>query len=110
MGDDIIGSIQIEQNVFEAWLGIQSIPESSFLDLLTALAVMPLAAFTTLSVLGGGSGDPPDWMVEQHEDDGNTAEDKEKSVIDLNKNDEMDLSFIDEKEIVPPEIQQDLVK
>ena len=55
MGDDIIGSIQIEQNVFEAWLGIQSIPESSFLDLLTALAVMPLAAFTTLSVLGGGS-------------------------------------------------------
>ena len=29
---------------------------------LTALAVMPLAAFTTLACLGGGSGTPPEWM------------------------------------------------
>ena len=28
--------------------------------LLTALAVMPMAAFTTLAVLGGGAGSPPE--------------------------------------------------
>jgi hypothetical protein len=43
------------------------IPETSFLDLLTALAVMPLAAFTTLAVLEGGSTNPPDWM--KHDED-----------------------------------------
>ena len=43
-------------------LNIGSVPEASFLDLLTALAVMPLAAFTTLACLGGGSGTPPEWM------------------------------------------------
>ena len=41
-------------------LNIGSVPEASFLDLLTALAVMPLAAFTTLTCLGGGSDAPPD--------------------------------------------------
>ena len=43
-------------------LNIGRVPETSFLDLLTALAVMPLAAFTTLACLGGGSGTPPEWM------------------------------------------------
>ncbi|MED5351259.1 MAG: hypothetical protein VYB50_07225 [Candidatus Thermoplasmatota archaeon] len=104
MGDDIIGSIQIEQNVFEAWLGIQSIPESSFLDLLTALAVMPLAAFTTLSVLGGGSGNPPGWMIDQQENSETATETKENGAIALDDNTEMDLSFIDESNSVPPEI------
>jgi hypothetical protein len=46
----------------EDFLRIGSVPETSFLDLLTALAVMPLAAFTTLACLGGGSGTPPAWM------------------------------------------------
>ena len=32
------------------------------MNLLTALAVMPMAAFTTLAVLGGGAGEPPVWM------------------------------------------------
>ena len=41
--------------------------ETSFLDLIAALAVIPLATFTTLAVLGAGSGDPPEWMVERLE-------------------------------------------
>jgi hypothetical protein len=49
-------------SVMEGTLNIGRVPETSFLDLLTALAVMPLAAFTTLAVLGGGSGKPPEWM------------------------------------------------
>ena len=62
MGQDTELSITFEANLFETILGNAVIPETSFLDLLTALAVMPLAAFTTLAVLEGGSTNPPDWM------------------------------------------------
>ena len=65
MGQDTELSITFEANLFEAFLGNAMIPETSFLDLLTALAVMPLAAFTTLAVLEGGSTNPPDWMRQQ---------------------------------------------
>lgn len=62
MGPDLNLSISLEKELFESSLSIGSIPETSFLDLLTALAVMPLAAFTTMAVLGAGSSDPPEWM------------------------------------------------
>lgn len=62
IGPDIGASIAVEKQVFEDWLNIGSVPDNSFLDLLTALAVMPMSAFTTLVVLGGGSGPLPDWM------------------------------------------------
>tara|TARA_B100001094_G_C18183514_1_gene802322 strand:- start:442 stop:1635 length:1194 start_codon:yes stop_codon:yes gene_type:complete len=55
-------NLGLEQTFMEDFLRIGSVPETSFLDLLTALAVMPLAAFTTLACLGGGSGTPPEWM------------------------------------------------
>ena len=61
-GSDMTLNFQFEQHVFEAMISAQSIPETSFLNLLTALAVMPMAAFTTLAVLGGGSASPPEWM------------------------------------------------
>jgi hypothetical protein len=67
MGQDTELSITFEANLFEAFLGNALIPETSFLDLLTALAVMPLAAFTTLAVLEGGSTNPPDWMRQQED-------------------------------------------
>ena len=67
MGQDTELSITFEANLFEAFLGNALIPETSFLDLLTALAVMPLAAFTTLAVLEGGSTNPPDWMRQQND-------------------------------------------
>jgi hypothetical protein len=62
MGQDVEMTITFEANVFQSVLGDAVVPETSFLDLLTALAVMPLAAFTTLAVLGGGSGSPPEWL------------------------------------------------
>ena len=64
MGPDLNLSINLEKELFESSLSIASIPETSFLDLLTALAVMPLAAFTTMAVLGAGSSDPPEWMYD----------------------------------------------
>lgn len=62
IGTDVTNTLQLEQSFMEDILNIGSVPEASFLDLLTALAVMPLAAFTTLACLGGGSGTPPEWM------------------------------------------------
>ncbi len=62
IGADVSNTLQLEQSFMEDFLHIGSVPEASFLDLLTALAVMPLAAFTTLACLGGGSGTPPEWM------------------------------------------------
>ena len=62
LGDGATLNIAFEQQLFESLISASSTPESSFLNLLTALAVMPLAAFTTLAVLGGGAGEPPAWM------------------------------------------------
>lgn len=62
MGKDLSLNIQFEKESFESLISAGPIPETSFLNLLTALAVMPMAAFTTLAVLGGGSGSPPEWM------------------------------------------------
>jgi hypothetical protein len=62
IGADVSSNLQLEQSFMEDFLKIGIVPDTSFLDLLTALAVMPLAAFTTLACLGGGSGTPPEWM------------------------------------------------
>ena len=62
LGEDVALNIAFEQQLFESLISAGSTPETSFLNLLTALAVMPMAAFTTLAVLGGGAGEPPAWM------------------------------------------------
>ena len=67
VGTDIDLNIDFEKSFFESTLNIGSIPETSFLDLIAALAVIPLATFTTLAVLGAGSGDPPEWMIDRLE-------------------------------------------
>ena len=66
MGDDISLSIKVEKELFETSFAIRSIPETSFVVLLTALAVMPLAAFTTLAALQAGT-DPPNWIYEYNQ-------------------------------------------
>jgi hypothetical protein len=82
IGPDLAVSIAAEKAVFEDWLGIGSIPENSFLDLLTALAVMPLAAFTTFGVLAGGSGALPQWMKLDKHEDWESPESEEEEVIE----------------------------
>ena len=63
LGQNVALDIGFQQHLFESLISAGTTPESSFLNLLTALAVMPMAAFTTLAVLGGGAGAPPTWMV-----------------------------------------------
>ena len=42
------------------------IPKSAVIDFLIAISVLPLATFTSISVLGGSNG-VPDWMLEPEE-------------------------------------------
>lgn len=102
LGPELAVSIAAEKAIFEDWLGIGSVPENSFLDLLTALAVMPLAAFTTLSVLGGGSGDLPTWMkMDKHEDwqppEGEEQETEEQEQVVVDQEEEKGLL----EEVIP---------
>ena len=60
MGDSI--DITSEQDLMAAMLGGASVPQNSFIDLMTALSVLPIAAFTTLAVLGGANRGLPDWL------------------------------------------------
>jgi len=56
--------IQVERGFLEAVLpGHVDIPESSFLDLLVALSLLPMAIFTTMAAMGGGEQDPPRWLI-----------------------------------------------
>ena len=81
IGADVSSNLQLEQSFMEDFLNIGSVPETSFLDLLTALAVMPLAAFTTLACLGGGSGTPPEWMRLGNELELKTPEEEDSGAI-----------------------------
>ena len=56
--------LELEKGFLNAILPVDvDIPESSFLDLLVALSLLPLAIFTTMAVLGGGEQDPPKWLI-----------------------------------------------
>ena len=62
--------VEVERGILEAVLPIDNvvIPESSFLDLLVALSLLPMAIFTTMAVLGGGEQDPPKWFIGNEDD------------------------------------------
>ena len=96
--------IALEKSIIEAFLPVNvEVPETSFLDMLVALAVLPLATFTTMAVLGGGRNDLPDWLVNtesQWEDlenseqllltDGSEIDSEDDEQEDLQNNDEDD--------------------
>ncbi len=54
--------ITAEQDLIVGLMGGAKVPQNSFLDLMTALSVLPLAAFTTLTVLGGANKGLPQWL------------------------------------------------
>ena len=89
----------MKKSFFESTLNIGSIPETSFLDLIAALAVIPLATFTTLAVLGAGSGDPPEWMIENLELQDSKEKAKVSDVVDNLSN-----------TVIAPEVSETLTK
>ena len=82
--------IAVEKRILEALLPIDiEIPETSFLDLLVALSVLPLATFTTMAVLGGGRHDLPDWLVNA-ERNWKDPSDEEQELLDDSEDGEGD--------------------
>ena len=73
--------VAIERGILEAVLpGEIQIPESSFLDLLVALSLLPIAIFTTMAVLGGGEQDPPRWFIGTESEWISLGEEEEEAV------------------------------
>ena len=56
--------MQLEKIILEAIAPGAEVPETAILDFIVAISVLPMATFTTISVLGG-SQDMPDWMFGQ---------------------------------------------
>ena len=60
-------NVQLE-GVFLSWVSPNAdVPKGSSIDSVVALSVLPMAAFTTISVLGGSNG-IPDWMKSKEEE------------------------------------------
>ena len=73
--------MEIERGFLNAILPVDvEIPESSFLDLLVALSLLPMAIFTTMAVLGGGEQDPPKWFIGSEDEWVNLDGDEEDAV------------------------------
>jgi len=56
--------MQLEKVVLQMIAPDATIPETAILDFIVAISVLPMATFTTISVLGG-SQKMPDWMFGQ---------------------------------------------
>ena len=58
--------MQLERIVLEMIAPNAEMPETAILDFIVAISVLPMATFTTISVLGG-SQSMPDWMFGQED-------------------------------------------
>lgn len=58
--------MQLEKIVLEMISSDAEVPETAILDFIVAISVLPMATFTTISVLGG-SQTMPDWMFGQEQ-------------------------------------------
>jgi hypothetical protein len=73
-GSDVDLTMNLEQAVFGTLLGDAVVPDSSFLDLMTALAVIPLSVHATLACLEGGGLTVPRWLRPSPEREGQAQE------------------------------------
>ena len=58
--------MQLEKIILQAVAPEAEVPETAILDYIVAISVLPMATFTTISVLGG-SKSMPEWMMGQEE-------------------------------------------
>ena len=56
--------MQLEKIILETIAPGAEVPETAILDFIVAISVLPMATFTTVSVLGG-SQEMPEWMFGQ---------------------------------------------
>lgn len=90
--------IALEKSIIEAFMPVNvEVPETSFLDMLVALAVLPLATFTTMAVLGGGRYDLPDWLVNSDE-----------KWVKINGDDEKDAFLLEDGDLSASDIEDEI--
>ena len=90
--------IALEKSIIEAFMPVNvEVPETSFLDMLVALAVLPLATFTTMAVLGGGRYDLPDWLVNSDE-----------KWVKINGDDEKDAFLLEDGNLSASDIEDEI--
>ena len=105
--------IALEKSIIETLIPVNvEVPETSFLDLLVALAVLPLATFTTMAVLGGGRYDLPDWLVNSDEKWVKIDDDEQDGLLleDGNQSEEVEDESNGEKDGVTDDENSSLVK
>jgi hypothetical protein len=59
-------NVQLEAVLLKSIMPADQIPDVAIIDFLVAISVLPVAVFTTISVLGGAH-DMPDWMHDPEE-------------------------------------------
>ena len=59
-------NVQLEAVLMKSIMPESEIPDAAIIDFLVAISVLPVAVFTTISVLAGAQ-DMPDWMLDPEE-------------------------------------------
>ena len=84
--------VQLEAVVLNVIFPDATVPDTAVIDFLIAISVLPMATFTTLSVLGG-SNDMPSWMRGQD----SSLENLQMDLIEAPESDSEEESFENEE-------------
>ncbi|MED5231941.1 MAG: hypothetical protein VYB30_06225 [Candidatus Thermoplasmatota archaeon] len=90
-------NVQLEAVLMKSIMPADQIPDAAIIDFLVAISVLPVAVFTTISVLGGAH-DMPDWMRDPEERlenlNQNLLEEEASSRREENDSDESSKNFL----------------
>ncbi len=90
-------NVQLEAVLMKSIMPADQIPDAAIIDFLVAISVLPVAVFTTISVLGGAH-DMPDWMRDPEERlenlNQNLLEEEASSHREENDSDESSKNFL----------------
>ena len=89
-------NVQLEAVLMKSIMPADQIPDAAIIDFLVAISVLPVAVFTTISVLAGAH-DMPDWMRDPEEKlenlNQNLLEEENSTTIDTQSSDEISEEF-----------------
>ena len=89
-------NVQLEAVLMKSIMPADQIPDAAIIDFLVAISVLPVAVFTTISVLAGAH-DMPDWMRDPEEKlenlNQNLLEEESSTKIDTQSSDEISEEF-----------------
>jgi hypothetical protein len=99
-------NVQLE-GVFLSWVSPNAdIPKGSSIDSVVALSVLPMAAFTTISVLGGSNG-IPDWMKSKEEELENLSQQSLPEPKEIVNEEEISEEILVQNDTINSDLKQD---